>query len=138
LRDFYNNLTSRIKSNQREIFTKWDSGEPHLFKVDQVFIDRWKNQARACVENKVSYLKFEDWLFKPETREKFLFENFGVRDFYGIEGIKGSQSSFEKNDESYTERYKGVEIPEETKELIMQDSELRYLIESLGYDYKNL
>ncbi len=138
LRDFYNNLTSRIKSNQREIFTKWDSGEPHLFKVDQVFIDRWKNHARACVENKVSYLKFEDWLFKPETREKFLFENFGVRDFYGIEGIQGSQSSFEKNDESYTERYKGVEIPEETKELIMQDSELRYLIESLGYDYKNL
>jgi len=61
-----------------------------------------------------------------------------VRDFYGIEGIQGSQSSFEKNDESYTERYKGVEIPEETKELIMQDSELRYLIESLGYDYKNL
>jgi len=31
-----------------------------------------------------------------------------------------------------------VEIPEEIKELIKQDSELRYLIESLGYDYKNL
>jgi len=55
-----------------------------------------------------------------------------------IQTRDGSQSSFEKNDESYTERYKGVEIPEETKELIMQDSELRYLIESLGYDYKNL
>lgn len=137
LRDFYNNLTSRIESNQRQIFQKWNEESPHLFKVDEVFIERWKNQARACVEGKVSYLRFEDWLINEDKRREFLWETFGVKQLYGIEGISGSQSSFE-NKGDLTKRFEEVEIPNETKELIRKDSELHYLMGRLGYDYKKI
>jgi hypothetical protein len=137
IRDFFNNLTSRIKSNQRQIFLKWDVEKPHLFATDQVFIERWKNHARACVEGKVSFLKFEDWLKNPEIRNKFLWDNFGVRSLYGIEGIRGTQSSFVEN-KDLEKRFEQVEIPEETKEIIRKDSELHYLIGRLGYEYKSI
>jgi hypothetical protein len=137
IRDFYNNLTSRIKSNQRQIFTKWDEEKPHLFKTDSIFIERWKNHARACVDGKVSYLKFEDWLTNKEKRQEFLWETYRIKEVYDIKGIRGSQSSFESKGD-VTNRFQEVEIPEETKELIRKDSELHYLIGKLGYDYKNI
>lgn len=134
IRDFYDNLSSRIKSNERQIFTKWNEDKPHLFKVDEVYIERWKNQARACVQNKVNYLRFEDWLYNQEVREKFLMENFNVKDRFGINEIHGTQSSFvEKGD--VTKRKTMVELPEELKEKIRQDNELHYLMGRLGYEY---
>lgn len=137
IRDFYNNLTSRIKSNERQIFNKWNEDKPHLFSVNHVFIERWKNIARACVNDRVCYLKFEDWINSEEKRRIFLWENFKIKDLYGIENIKGSQSSFQENN-NFEKRFEMIEIPEETKELIRKDSELHYLIGKLGYEYKNI
>jgi hypothetical protein len=137
IRNFYDNLSSRIKSNEKKLFSVWDNGKPFLMDTAEHFIFRWKSQARRCVEKKSSYLKFEDWLFNKEIRDQFLFENFGLRDMYGIENIKGTQSSFGST-ENVTNRANSMEIPEKTKELIKNDTELQYLIEALGYEYKSI
>ena len=137
IRNFYTNLASRLKSNENKIFGKWNSEDLHLFDVAENFINWWKSQARSCVEDKVSYLKFEDWLHNKEVREKFLFENFGLRDIYGISDIKGTRSSFGTFD-GVTNRDKEVEIPDDVKELIWKDNELHYLIGALGYEYKEI
>lgn len=132
IRDFYSNLSSRIKSNEKSIFSKWDTDEPHLFEVDKTYIDRWKSHANACVNNQVSYLKFEDWMFNKGERDKFIFETFGIRDHYGIQEIKGSVSSFEtwSNAES---RHHELNLSDEMKDLIVHDKDLEILIKELGY-----
>jgi len=137
IRNFYDNLSSRIKSNEKEIFKTWNSGNPFLMDVAENFIYRWKSQARHCVEKKSSFLKFEDWLKNKEVRDKFLFDNFGLKDMYGTKEIKGTQSSF-GSIENVTKRADSVEIPDETKELIRKDSELHYLMGALGYEYKSI
>jgi hypothetical protein len=133
IRDFYSNLSSRIRANERAIFSKWDTNEPHLFKVDKTYIDRWKSHANACVSNQVSYLKFEDWMVNKVVRDEFIYQTFGIRDHYGIEGIKGSISSFEtwNNVES---RHHELNLNDEMKDLIVYDRDLNYLIDELGYD----
>ena len=137
IRDFYNNLSSRIKSNEKTLFTKWSSGKPFLFDVGEKFIYRWKNQARDCVNNKCLFLKFEDWINNKDVRDKFLFDAFGLKDLYSTKEIRGTVSSF-GTIENVEKRSEQVEIPEETKELIRKDSELNYLIGALGYQYKDL
>lgn len=137
IRDFYNNLASRIKSNQKQIFTKWDTGNPHLFEVGEKYIYRWKSQARACIENKVSYLKFEDWLENKETREKFLYENFGLKDIFGIDSIDGTVSSFGETS-NVKNRFDMDLIPDDIKELIKKDDELHDLVNKLGYENKSI
>jgi hypothetical protein len=137
IRDFYDNLSSRLKSNEKELFVTWDSGTPFLMDVAEHFIFRWKSQARSCVEKKSSFLRFEDWLQNKEIRDKFLLDNFGLKDMYGTKEIRGTQSSF-GSIENVTKRTGSVEIPEETKELIRKDSELHYLIGALGYEYKSI
>lgn len=132
IRDFYDLLSSRIKSNSETIFTKWDTNQPHLFKVDEEFIKRWKSHAMACASDKVSYLRFEDWLNKKEIRDKFIFENFGVRDRYGLDGVFGSRSSFSSVN-NLQERHKELNLSEEMKDLIKSDDELNYLISELNY-----
>ena len=137
IRDFYNNLVSRIKSNEKKIFSKWDTGDSHIFDVEEKFIFRWKSQARSCIENKISYLRFEDWLDNKEVREKFLFENFGLRDLFGIESIDGTVSSF-GDKENVRNRFNPDLISDKTKQLIREDSELHYLMGKLGYEYKKI
>ena len=58
-----------------------------------------------------------------------MFDNFGLKDLYGIENINGTVSSF-GNTENVTKRTGSVEIPEETKELIKNDSELQDIIQN--------
>lgn len=132
IRDFYSNLSSRIRANERAIFSKWDTNEPHLFKVDGTYIDRWKNHAIACVENKVSFLKFEDWISKKPVRDKFIQETFGIKDMYGLEGILGSKSSFGTWD-NVENRHFQLDLNEEIKDLIVYDDDLSKLIIELGY-----
>lgn len=132
IRDFYDLLSSRMKSNNETIFKKWDEDKPHLFKVDNVFIERWKSHARACVENKISYLKFEDWLTNKDVRDKFIFENFGVRDRYGLDGIRGSRSSFSTHN-NLQNRSNELVLSDEMKDLLKSDSELKNLISELNY-----
>jgi cell fate (sporulation/competence/biofilm development) regulator YlbF (YheA/YmcA/DUF963 family) len=136
IRNFYDLLSSRIKSNNETIFTKWDTNEPHLFKVDGEFIKRWKSHAMACVENKVSYLKFEDWIDNKEVRERFIFETFGVKDRYGLNGIRGSRSSFSTHN-NLQHRHKELNLSDEMKDLIKSDKDLTHLISELNYDVLN-
>jgi hypothetical protein len=136
IRDFYNNLTSRIKANQVNLQTNI-LNKPFVFKTGSEFIDIWKNQARACVENKVDYLKFEDWLYDENKRKKFLNDVYGQKEIYGTKNILGTESSFGEKDK-LNERYKMIDLPEDIKDLIRNDSELHYLIGALGYEYKKI
>ena len=132
IRDFYSNLSSRIRANERAIFSKWDTQEPHLFKVEEEYIVRWKSHATACAEDKVSYLRFEDWMFSKDKRNKFIFETFGVRDHYGINGVMGSKSSFGTWD-NIEHRYHELNLSDKMKDLIVYDKDLHNLINELGY-----
>lgn len=132
IRDFYNNLSSRIKSNQEKLFEKWDSKDVHAFDVEKDFIFRWKNLAKACVENKVSYIRFEDWISNKKIRDQFIFENYGIRDIFGTEGVFGTKSSFGTT-QGVLERKNQVEIPHKTMDLIQSDKELLELIKEMGY-----
>jgi hypothetical protein len=135
IRDFYNNLSSRLKANESVVGTEFKSGNQFILDVAEQFIYRWKSQARHCVENKCSFLKFEDWLNNKDVRDEFLFDNFGLKDLYGIKNIKGTQSSF-GTIHNVTNRVDSIDIPENTKDLIRKDTELHYLIGALGYEYK--
>jgi hypothetical protein len=137
IRDFYSNLSSRIKSNEKQIFTKWDTGTPHLFDVEENFIFRWKNQARACVENKIDFLRFEDWLENKDVREDFLLKTFGLKDVWGIDSVEGTVSSFGET-KHVKNRFDPNKISDKTKDLIRKDNELHYLLGKLGYEYKQI
>jgi hypothetical protein len=136
IRDFYNLLASRLKANENKIFKKWNDNV-HLLEVGEHYIFRWKSQAKACLYNNTSYLRFEDWLNNKEVREDFLYKNFGLIDNFGTKGIFGTRSSFGSHD-GVQDRSKQMEIPDEIKELIRKDTELHYLMGSLGYDYKEI
>ena len=136
IRDFYNLLASRLKSNENKMFKKWNDNV-HLLDVGEKYIYRWKSQANTCINNNTPYLRFEDWLNNREIREEFLFKNFGLIDNFGTEGVFGTRSSFGSH-EGVQDRSKQIEIPEEIKELIRKDNELHYLIGALGYEYKEI
>ena len=137
IRDFYNNLSSRIKSNENKLFSKWKSNDLHLFNVEDYFISLWKDSAKSCLKNKFSYLKFEDWLYNKDIREKFLWDNFRLKDLHGIENLIGTTSSFETVD-GINERFKKVEIPKNIIEKVNSDKELKELILEMGYEYREL
>jgi hypothetical protein len=132
IRNFYDNLASRIKSNEHNLskdrdgnFIPWDIGEK--------FIEDWKNHAKEIVNKKCLYLKFEDWLSSVDVRNDFMIKIINHGEYYDNK-VKGTQSSF-YNDDVY-DRISKVNVPEKTKYLISKDSELHYLIGRLGYDYR--
>lgn len=137
IRDFYDNLISRLKANEKKIGKEWESGKEFIFKTDELYIERWKNLARHCVENKISYIKFEDWLESDNIKEKFLYDVFGIKQIRSSESIKGTISSFDKNNHS-KKNYDLNIIPENIKDLIIKDNELHYLIGKLDYQYKKI
>jgi hypothetical protein len=137
VRDFYSNLSSRIKSNENKKFKKWNDKEEHLFDVGNEYVNRWKNLARSCVNEKVSFIKFEDWITNESVRKTFLMDNFQIKDIYGTSEIIGTNSSF-GDKEKVKDRMGEVEIPEDIKEIIRKDNELHYLIGALGYKYREI
>jgi hypothetical protein len=138
IRDFYNNLASRVKANENQNFKTFEEKQVVQFDVAGKFIERWKNQAKACVENKVSYLKFEDWISSPEKRKQFLFNITGLDEVYTNDNIIGTHSSFKDSSKDLNNRINQVNLPESTKELIRKDNELHYLMGALGYEYKEI
>jgi hypothetical protein len=133
IRDFYNNLSSRIKGNQDSI----NKGLIPVFDVREDFINKWKDYAKNIVSNKLPHLKFEDWLDNPDKRNQFLKENFNIHDRYGIDNIVGTYSSFGES-KNYKKRFDPDLIPEEIKEIVRKDGELHYLIGRLGYDFRKI
>ena len=131
IRDFFNNLTSRIKSNNDRIV---ENQQPN-FDVSQGFINLWKESAKYILENKCMYLKYEDWLLNKQKRDEFMQKITNHGELCDNK-VKGTKSSF--NDENYLNRFEVDIIPKEIKELIRKDNELHYLIGALGYEYKKI
>lgn len=137
LRDFYDLLSSRLKLNQAKINKEWIGDTEFILEVGEKYIYRWKSQAKAALFNNTPYLRFEDWITNKEVREKFLLDNFGLKDHFGTKGIEGTPSSFGDR-KDVLKRDGLIGIPEETKDLIRKDNELHYLIGALGYKYKEI
>lgn len=134
LRDFYNNLASRIKSNEKHL-SKTREGNPQPWNVKDGYINKWKESAKNFNSNNFISLKFEDWLENKNIRDNFMRNIIQTGEIYDNR-VKGTQSSF--GDNNVSERINMVKIPEETKELIRKDNELHYLIGALGYEYKEI
>lgn len=137
IRDFYNNLSSRIKANQKANMFVKITGKPHIFNTEENYINTWKNLAKSILDKKVSYLKFEDWIHNKDIRNQFLLETFNVKAMYGTEDIHGTSSSFGES-KNYDKRFDPTLFSEKTKELIRKDNELHYLIGAMGYEYKEI
>lgn len=134
IRDFYDNLASRIKSNENNLsknregnFVAWNTGTE--------FIESWKESAKYILENKCLWLKFEEWLTDKNIRDKFIYNILGHGELYDNK-VKGTVSSF--GDKNVIDRYTQINIPENIKQQIKQDSELHYLMGALGYKYKKI
>lgn len=134
LRDFYNNLASRLEANKKQK-VKLRDGTIFQWEIDERYINRWKEHAKTFLSLKNRHIQFEDWLYKDKIRKKFLFKNFGIDELYDNK-VEGTHSSF--GDNNYLNRFEKVDIPEEIKELIIKDSELHYLIGKLGHKFRKL
>lgn len=131
IRNFYDNLASRIKSNENNL-SKDRTGKFIPWNTGKQFIEDWKNQAKEIVYERCLSLKFEDWLTSSELRNNFMKHLINQGEIYDNK-VKGTHSSF--NDNNVQNRISKVTVPDETKELIKMDSELHYLIGKLGYDF---
>ena len=132
LRNFYNNLASRLKANQENIVLSRD-GEVLQWDVGQNFVDQWKNNAKNILNNNFHGIKYEDWMVDKSKRNEFLNKVFGVDEFFDNK-VLGTHSSF-GDIENVNKRHKQIEIPNDIKELIKKDNELHYLMGKLGYEY---
>lgn len=132
LRNFYNNLASRLKANQENIILSRE-GTVLQWDVGQRFINFWKENAKNILNNKFYGIKYEDWLVDKNIRNEFLREVFGINEYYD-NNVQGTHSSFGEL-KNLNERHKQIEIPDEVKELIKKDNELHFLIGKLGYEY---
>lgn len=135
LRDFYNNLASRIKSNEKNL-SKTREGLIQPWNIEGGFIERWKDSAKNFNRKDFLCLKFEDWLQSESIRDDFMKKIINTGEIYDNK-VKGTHSSFGENN-GVNSRHHMVEIPKETKELIRKDSELHYLMGKLGYEYKQI
>lgn len=131
IRDFYNNLCSRIVQDKKQDF-KMDT--------EQMFIDLWKNHAKSIINDGVHSIKYEDWLTDQNKRTKFLEETFNIKEIFKKEHAKGTHSSYDGKSSinDYLNRFDPNIIPEEVKKLIREDNELHYLIGALGYTYREI
>ena len=131
IRDFYDNLASRIKSNElklkqsREgVISPWETG--------QEFVDMWKLYAKSYNNGFIS-LKFEDWINSKKIRNYFFEKTFGFKEMYD-NTVKGTHSSF--GDKKVLNRIHQVDVDELTKKIIESDNELHYLIGKIKYRHE--
>lgn len=134
IRDFYNNLASRIVANEKNK-VKLRDGTIFQWEIDEKFINKWKEHARAYISLKNRHIKFETWLNNKKKRKKFLFKNFQIDELYD-NNVGGTHSSF--TDSDYMNRFDGLKISDEIKKIILEDSELHYLMGKIGYQYKKI
>lgn len=137
IRDFYDNLVSRIMANQKNMGKEYGTETPFYFKTNQIYIERWKNLARACVENKVPFIKFEDWQDSVDERNQFLNLTFGINELKRPDMVIGTESSFGSDKKSHR-FYDLSPLNDEIKNYITKDNELHYLIGKLNYNFRTL
>ncbi len=69
-------------------------------------------------------------MVNKEVRQKFLWDNFQVKEQFNNANIKGTNSSYKsgekRNDTSL--------IPDDLRQIIKEDKELHELVEALGYE----
>ena len=133
IRDFYSNLLSRLKGNKTQLQKTVEvigsvTDKTFMFDVSLHFIDIWKSQAKACIKNQISYIKYEDWMYNTEIRQKFLWDNFQTKEQFN-NNIKGTDSSYKSGEK----RNDVTLIPDDLKQIIKEDKELHELVEALGY-----
>lgn len=131
IRDFYNNLCSRITQNRKQ---------ERQMNISQGFIDRWKNHAKSIINDEIHYIKYEDWLTCNDCRKRFLQDVFGIKEIVKKEQAKGTHSSYDtkSTEYNYLNRFDPTIIPDDVKKLIREDNELHYLIGALGYTYREI
>lgn len=131
IRDFYNNICSRITNNLKEK-TSMD--------IKKNFIEMWKNHARSIINDEIYYIKYEDWLTCDDCRKKFLQDVFGIKEIVKKEQAQGTHSSYntKSTEYDYLNRFDPTIIPDDVKKLIREDNELHYLIGALGYTYREI
>jgi hypothetical protein len=135
VRDFYNNLASRIESNKKSEKKSLD-GNVFQWDVRKNFISLWKSYAKYIIDNKCVHLKYEDWLQSKEMRNIFMINLIGQGEHFDNK-VRGTNSSFSGNTD-VLDRISQVEVPEDIKVMVNSDEELKYYIESLGYTYRKL
>lgn len=137
IRDFYDNLISRITANQKNFSKEYESKQNFYFQVGEKYIERWKNLAKACVESKVLFIKYEDWLDNKEIKSEFINQVLGSKLIFDSNSVQGTKSSFGQENKQ-RKNYDINLIPDDIKKLIKEDNELHYLIGALGYEYKKI
>lgn len=135
LRDFYNNLASRIMSNQKKL-SKTREGDIQPWNIGESFIGKWKNHARNFDTNDFISLKYENWLTDKNLRNIFMGKINGVNELYDNK-VRGTHSSFD-NSNDILNRIDQINLPNDIKDLLKSDNELHYLMGKVGYDYKKL
>lgn len=137
IRDFYDNLVSRTVANNKVMGVEYGTNTPFYFKTDEIYIERWKNLAKACVEKKIPYIKFEDWQDNQNKRTEFLYNTFGINEINKPDKVIGTKSSF--GSDKKAKRFYDLDVlSDEIKNCIMKDNELHYLIGKLDYNYREL
>lgn len=134
IRDFYENLASRLKSNEL-MYSKTREGIFRPWDVEQGFIDKWKSYARMIVEGKCLFLKYEDWLDDKNKRDNFIRKIIKTDELYDNR-VTGTNSSF--GDKNFKDRHNLEYLPDNIKKLIKNDNELHYLLGVLGYGFKKI
>ena len=135
IRDFYNNLASRIESNKKHM-TKFREGNVFQWDVRKQYIQSWKNFAKHIIDGKADYLKYEDWMTSKEIRSEFMRKMVGYGEQFDNK-VRGTNSSF-GTDKLVLNRIDQVEVPEDIKDLVNSDTELEDIIIKLGYTPRKL
>lgn len=137
IRDFYDNLVSRIVANNKSMGVEFGTSTPFYFKTNEIYINRWKNLAKACIERKIPFIKFEDWQDSKNKRSEFLYTTFGINEINEPDKVIGTKSSF--GSEKKANRFYNLDvINDDIKTCILKDNELHYLIGKIGYNYREL
>lgn len=134
IRDFYNNLASRVVSNEKKLASDRD-GNYFNWDVTNNFFRQWKESAKHILTNKCLYLKYEDWLLSEKKRNEFMNKILGHGENYDNK-VKGTHSSFGYG--NTLDRFSEINLNENIKKEIRKDSELHYLMGRMGYNFKKI
>lgn len=118
IRNFFDNLSSRIIKG---------------FHKEFLFQKLWKQQASNILYKNQKHLKYEDWLTNQSIRSQFLLDVINMYEIHN-NNVSGFSSSFDNKD--YLNRFDENLFSDELKENIYKDTELKELMDGLGYEFK--